>query len=66
MVAKQVGHSFGVEVTVDMVFDYDETMAQQLEDLPAMVVDGRCVWYGRLPESDELLGWLEDYLTQPL
>lgn len=65
MVAKQVGDSVGVFVTVDMVFDYEETMAQKLEDLPAMVVDGICVWSGELPETTAFALWLEDYLSRP-
>lgn len=64
MVAKQVGDSAGVSVTVDMVFDYDETMAQKLEDLPAMVVDGLCVWSGTLPETAPFARWLEGYLAR--
>ena len=65
MVAKQVGDSLGASIAVDMVFDYEETMAQKLEDLPAMVVDGICVWSGKLPEIATFALWLEDYLSRP-
>lgn len=50
----------GVEATFEHVKDMEKIMAYPIMTTPALVVDEQVLVSGRMPNKDELLGWLKD------
>lgn len=56
--AREAAKEIGVEATFVKVTDIGEIMNYPIASTPALVVDGVVKSSGRLPNKDEVIGWL--------
>jgi small redox-active disulfide protein 2 len=58
-VTRQVVEALGIDATFIKVKSVPEIMAYDIMSTPALVVDEQVLCYGRIPDFDEIKGWLE-------
>ncbi|HFC11611.1 MAG TPA: thioredoxin family protein [Anaerolineae bacterium] len=56
---RRVVEELGVSAEVEKVTDYADIMAYGIMSTPGLVVNGKVVSYGRIPEKSELVNWLQ-------
>jgi small redox-active disulfide protein 2 len=59
-IAKQAAGSLGVEAEFVKVTDYNEIMAYNIMSTPGLVINEKVVSSGRIPNPDEVTGWLTE------
>ena len=57
--ARDVAKELGIEANFIKVKDLNEIMAYNVMSTPALVVDEKVVSYGRIPNRNEVIGWLQ-------
>jgi small redox-active disulfide protein 2 len=58
-VTRQVVESLGIDATFIKVKAVQEIMAYDIMSTPALVVNEQVLCYGRIPDFDEIKGWLD-------
>lgn len=58
-VTRQVVEALGIDATFIKVKSMPEIMAYDIMSTPALVVNEQVLCYGRIPNHDEIMGWLE-------
>jgi small redox-active disulfide protein 2 len=58
-VTRQVVERLGIDATFTKVKSMPEIMAYDIMSTPALVVNEQVLCYGRIPNQDEIKGWLE-------
>ncbi len=56
---EEVARELGLEITVDKVEDVAEIVRYGVMSTPAVVVDGKVMHAGGLPEREKIAGWLK-------
>jgi len=51
----------GVKATVEHVYDVEKIIAMNIFSTPALVIDGKVVFSGRIPGVDELVKLIEKH-----
>lgn len=55
---KQAVRELGIRAEVTHVYDQAEALRRGITDSPAVVIDGKLVMSGRVPEVQEIKKWL--------
>jgi small redox-active disulfide protein 2 len=57
--ARSAAEEAGVEATFIKVTDINDIMSYPIASTPALVVNGEVKCSGRLPNTQEIIGWLQ-------
>ena len=57
--ARKAAEEAGVEATFIKVTDINDIMGYPIASTPALVLNGEVKSSGRLPNTDEIVGWLQ-------
>jgi len=58
-IAREAAGEAGVDATFVKVTDINDIMSYPIASTPALVVDGAVKSSGRLPNKEEVIGWLQ-------
>ncbi len=58
--AKEAAAELGIEAQVAHVTDMKQIMEYPISGTPALVVDGKVVVSGRIPQKGEIVAWLKE------
>ncbi len=56
---RQVAGELGLDISLEEVTEMSEIMKYNVLTTPGVVVDGRVVSKGKVPDKKEIRGWLE-------
>ncbi len=57
---REVATELGIEATFEHVRDMDDIIAYDIISTPALVIDEEVMCSGRLPQKQEVTGWLQE------
>ncbi len=58
--AREAASELGIEAHVEHITDMKTIMEYPISGTPALVVDGKVVASGRIPQKDEIVAWLKE------
>ena len=59
-VVREAVEELGIKATFTKVKQMSEIMAYDISATPALVINEKVLSYGRIPNSDEIRGWIKE------
>jgi small redox-active disulfide protein 2 len=59
-IAREAAAEAGIEATFTKITQIKDIMAYPISGTPALVVNEQVVCWGRLPQRQEVIGWLQE------